>query len=103
MSTLFYQQIGLRPAQWKAVQKKARGAGQSAAEYVRFVIERDLLADKSFAEILRPIRDDVRKTGLEEDELRTIVNEARGGRKGRKVRRRRADPAGCARSLTATR
>jgi hypothetical protein len=77
MSTLSFRHIGLRPAQLKAVEKKAKRAGQTAPEYVRSLVERDLLADKSFDEILRPIREDIRKNGTTERELDEIVDRAR--------------------------
>jgi len=71
------QDIGLAPAQLKAVEKKAKYAGKTAPEYVRSLVERDLLADKSFDEILRPVRDDFRKSGTTERQLDEIVDRAR--------------------------
>jgi hypothetical protein len=88
MTTTLLQNIGLRPSQWKAVEKKARDAGKTTREYVRQVIERDLLADKSFAEMLRPVRDDVRKSGISEDQLEDIVREARMAHPKRRRARR---------------
>lgn len=77
VTTLSIQNLGLRPAQLKALDRKARHRGKSSQEYVRWLIERDLLADKSFDEILKPIREDFRKNGTTEDELERIVNLAR--------------------------
>ena len=77
MTFLAIQDIGLKPALLKAVEKKARHEGKSAPEYVRSLIERDLLADKSFDEILRPIRADFRKSGVSEGQLDAIVERAR--------------------------
>jgi hypothetical protein len=74
------QDIGLAPAQLRAVRKKAKHAGQTAPEYVRSLVERDLLADKSFDEILRPIREDFRKNGITERQLDEIVHRARHAR-----------------------
>ena len=37
------------------------------------LIERDLLADGTFDEILKPVRDDFRKSGINEAELDAIV------------------------------
>lgn len=69
--------IGLSAATMKAVEKKARGLGKSGAEYVRLLVESDLLADQSFDEILRPIREDVRKSGITESQVEDIVRRAR--------------------------
>lgn len=87
MSSLSLQDIGLKPAQLRAIEKKAKGAGQSAPQYVRSLIERDLLADQSFDELLRPIREDVRKRGLSEAALEQAVRRARrvGGRRNLRV------------------
>lgn len=113
MSTLSLQGIGLRPTQLKAIEKKAKFAGKSAAEYVRLLIERDLLADLPFDEILRPIREDFRQSGITESQLDEIVRRARhqsrsraSAPKNRKARQRavcRASPLDCERCLTATR
>ena len=64
MASLTLQDIGLPSAKLRAVERKAKGAGQTAPEYVRSLIERDLLADQTFDEILQPIRADVRKRGV---------------------------------------
>ena len=77
MTTLAFRQFGLRPAQLKQLDRKAKSEGKSAVEYVRALIERDLLADKSFDEILKPIREGFRKSGVTQDELDELVNEAR--------------------------
>ena len=84
-----FQDIGLRPAQLKAVEQKAKHVGKTASEYVRLLIERDLLADKSFDEILRPIREDFRRSEMTEKQLDEIVQRARhiAGPKTRKTRR----------------
>lgn len=81
--------LGLRPTQLKALDKKARRTGKTSPEYVRWLIERDLLVDKSFDEILAPIREDFRRSGITEDELDRMVDRARGGikRKRRAARR----------------
>src|SRR5438046_923878 len=86
MSTLSIR--GLRPAQLKALDRKAKHSGQTTAQYVRGFIERVLLSDQTFDEILRPIREDFRKSGITEDELDQIVDRARSAayRKRRKTR-----------------
>jgi hypothetical protein len=86
MSSLSLHDIGLKPSLLRAVEKKARNVGQTAPEYVRFLIERDLLADQPFDELLRPVREDVRKNGVTETQLQQIVRRARraaGRKRGR--------------------
>lgn len=82
------QEIGLKPVQIKAVQKKAQHEGQSDQEYLRSLIERDLLADKSFDDILRPIREDFRKSGMTESQLDQVIDRARKA-SAQKTRKRR--------------
>ena len=80
MTTIAMQDIRLKPAQIRALEKKARDEGVTPPGYIRLMIERDLLAEKTFDEILRPIRDDVRRKGLTEEELDGIVDRARRAR-----------------------
>ena len=77
MSSLLLQEIGLKPALAKAVEKKAKDEGKTPPEYVRSLIERDMLAERSFDEILKPIRGDFRKGGVSEEQLDQIVERAR--------------------------
>lgn len=89
MTSLSLKNLDLNPATLRAVAAKARRSGQTTPQYVRSLIERDLLADQSFDEILRPIRDDVRKKGITEEQLDQIVQRARRatGAKGARTRR----------------
>jgi len=84
MSSLLIHDIGLLPAQLKAVQKKAKHAGQTAPEYIRLLVERDLLADKSFDEILRPIRRGFAAAGITEDQLDQIVKRSRSAARAKR-------------------
>lgn len=61
----------------KAVERKVRHEGKTAQEYVRALIERDLLADKTFDEILRPIRADFQRSGITEAQLDKIIERGR--------------------------
>jgi hypothetical protein len=78
MTALSILNLGLRPAQLKALDKRARQRGKTAPQYIRWLIERDLLADKSFDELLMPIREDIREAGITEEDLDQIVDRARG-------------------------
>jgi hypothetical protein len=86
--TLSLQEIRLRPAIARAVEKKARDAGKTTPEYVRLLIEREILAGQSFDEILGPIRSDFRRSGISAAELDRVVERARTASR-RNVRRSR--------------
>ena len=89
MSSLSPGDIGLGRSLLRAVEQKARRQGKTPPEYVRLLIERDLLADRTFDEILKPVRDDFRKSGISEEQLDQIVERARNAarRKTRGARR----------------
>jgi hypothetical protein len=77
MSSLSFQDIGLKPTQMKAIARRARKEGKTSSEYVRSLVERDLLAGGSFDEVLRPIREGFKKARVTEEQLDTLVTEAR--------------------------
>jgi len=89
MSTVSRQSIEIERSLLEAVEKKARHEGRTAQEYVRRLIERDLLADKAFDEILKPVREDFRKSGITPEQLDEVVERARDAtrRKRRGARR----------------
>ena len=91
MTTLSLQDIGLPRAKQQAAKKKAKQAGKSVAEYLRSLVERDLMFDKTFDEILRPVREDFKKSGVTESQLDEIVEQARESiwRRSHKSRRPR--------------
>lgn len=61
-----------------ALEQRARERGYSdVTKYVERLISTDLLAAKSFDEILAPIRKTFQETGTSEDELDSIFEEAR--------------------------
>ncbi len=61
----------------KALTERAQRHGKTSAVYVRELIEADILASRSFAEILAPIREDFQKSGMREDEFDTLIEEER--------------------------
>jgi len=77
MSIASLPDFGLAPALLRAMEKKARRAGTTAREYVRALIQRDVLADQSFDEILRPVRADFRRSGITEKQLDMLDERAR--------------------------
>jgi flagellar biosynthesis/type III secretory pathway protein FliH len=68
---------GLPPETRKALDEKAQHSGKSAADYVRDLIEADLLASRSFDEILAPMRQGFKESGMSEEELDALFEEAR--------------------------
>jgi hypothetical protein len=78
------QELGLRQDAVKALKRKARERGKTTPEYLRALIESDLLAEKTFDQVLAPIREGFRKSRLTERELDELLDRAR-----RASRRRR--------------
>jgi hypothetical protein len=60
-----------------ALEEIGRNNGKSIEEYLRDMIEAELLSEKPFHEILAPIREDFRKTGLTEEEFDEIIERER--------------------------
>ena len=61
-----------------ALEQRARERGYSdVAKYVERLISTDLLAAKSFDEILAPIRKRFQESAMSDDELETLFEEAR--------------------------
>jgi hypothetical protein len=81
-------EVQLSPKTVRAIRTKAKRARQTPAEYIKFLIERDMLADRTFDEILRPIRKDVQASGLTPDKLDAIVDRARRRYHSTKQRRK---------------
>ena len=89
MTCLSLQDIGLRPGQIRAVEKRARQEGKSPSEYLRSLVERDLLIQSSFDDVLRPIRAGFKKSGVTEEELEALVKRARTETRARPKRKGR--------------
>lgn len=68
---------GLRFETLQALREKAREAGKTVEEYLRAVIEAEVSADQSFNEILEPIRRSFDESGMSENELDALFEEAR--------------------------
>jgi hypothetical protein len=59
------------------LKKRAAAAGKAPAEYARALIERDVMAEETFDDILRPAREAFRRTGGTEKDLNETVHHAR--------------------------
>ncbi len=88
MTMATFRQLGLRPAQVKALDQKAKQQGKTRTQFLRWIIERELAA-QSFDEILKPVRDDFRKSGITESELDELVDRARSSAYKKKPREAR--------------
>jgi hypothetical protein len=89
MTSLSLQDIGLKPTQLKAVVRRAKKEGKTPSEFVRSLIERELLAASSFDEILKPIRAGFDNSRVTDDEIETLVTHARNDLRAHSRRRAR--------------
>lgn len=68
---------GLPKGTTDAITELSRSKGKSAEEYLRTLIEAEILSQLTLAEILAPIRDGFRKSGMTEEQLDALLEEAR--------------------------
>ena len=68
---------GLLPGTREAIEELGRRKGKSAEEYLRMLIEAEILSEQSFSEILAPIRRSFRESGMTEEQLDALFEEAR--------------------------
>ena len=79
--------ISLSPEVEEAVKSQATKEGKPLADYVESLVEEgsrrrdriDLLAEKSFDEILAPFRQSVEDSGMSDEALDALFTEARKG------------------------
>jgi hypothetical protein len=75
--------IDLSPDEERRLQERAAQLGQDLPAYLRRLIREDLDAtaparSRTFAEILAPVHEDFRESGMTEGELDTLLEEALG-------------------------
>jgi hypothetical protein len=68
---------GLPPGTKKTLSEIGKRSGKSAEDYLRTLIETEILSQKSFSEILAPIRKDFRDSAMSEDDLDALVESER--------------------------
>jgi hypothetical protein len=68
---------GLPRGTREALEQMGHADGKTAEEYVRTLIEIEVLAGRPFGEILAPIRQSFEETGMTPNELDAIVERAR--------------------------
>ena len=69
--------IHLSPETEKRLLARATAQGQNPTEYVQQLIEKDVKTP-SLGEILAPVRQEFRESGMTEEELETLIEECRG-------------------------
>jgi hypothetical protein len=77
MSTISLQDIGLKAQTRRAAERKAKRRGLSTGEYLRALVERDLMADLTFDEMLAHVRRDFEDADVTEYDIDRIVSDAR--------------------------
>lgn len=69
--------INLPPATIEKLQAQAAASGKDIETFVREAVEVKLaVAGQSFREIMAPVHEDFRKSGMSEQELESLVDEA---------------------------
>ena len=77
MQTETIEITGLPPGTLAVLEAHGRSQGQSVADYLRDLVQTDLLSEKPFSEILGPIRRSFDESGMSDAELDTLFMQAR--------------------------
>ncbi len=86
--TLQFTISGLPAGTRDALERIGRSIGKTVEEYLRGLIEAEMLSQKPFREILAPIREDFRATGLTEEEFDEIIERERQAIQDEKLERK---------------
>ena len=68
---------GLEPGTTAALEELARNEGKDTDDLLRFWLQVELLSRKPFREILAPVRESFKASGMTTDELDELVKEER--------------------------
>ena len=68
---------GLPQGTKEAIEELSRSKGKSAEDYLRMLIEAEVLSEQSFSEILAPIRQSFRESGMTGEQLDALLEDAR--------------------------
>ena len=80
-------ELGLDSKSIAAIKRKAKGHGKTTPQFVRELIEEGLRATQTFDEILAPVREDFRRSGMTMDEFDALITRARKAAAPRKRRK----------------
>ncbi len=67
---------GLPPGTTEAIEELSRRKGKSAGEYLRTLIEAEVLSEQSFSDILAPVRQSFRDSGMTDEQLENLFKDA---------------------------
>ncbi len=68
---------GLSKAVVEAVSERAKEIGATTEEYVRYLIEEDVASPLSARMLYAPVREQIKASGISDDELDELLEEAR--------------------------
>lgn len=71
--------LELKPEIEEALERKAKASGFAVNVYLEKLIQKEVGAEKTIDEILAPFRREVEESGISDDELDALVEEAREG------------------------
>ncbi len=77
MLTDTIQITNLPPSVIEAVENRAKEIGATAEDYVKYLIEEDLNSTLSMRVLFAPVREQIRDSGVSDDELNKMLEEAR--------------------------
>ncbi len=77
MQTETIEITGLPLGTITALEELVRSRGKSIEDYLRDLIQTDILSERPFSEILEPIRRSFDESGMREEELDALFEEAR--------------------------
>jgi len=77
MLTDTIQVTGLSEAVVEAVSERAKEIGVGTEEYVRYLIEEDVASPLSVRVLYAPVREQIKASGISEEELNVLLEEAR--------------------------
>ena len=69
--------FSLPPEEERKLLARAAEKGTDVTTYLRTLVEEDLNRPTRLSEVLAPIREDFRRSGMTEDELESLIEEAR--------------------------
>ena len=65
--------LSLTPEEERMLVARATEKGQDVANYLRALVEEDLKQSPTFSQILAPIHEDFRRSGMTDQELETLL------------------------------
>jgi hypothetical protein len=69
--------IELTPEEEMKLQQRAAESGQNPADYAKGLLARDLERPQSLRDLFAPVREDIQASGVTEEELDALIEEAR--------------------------